>query len=139
MNDRSVHIFDIYQHPEDGLKAVRRGFSWEAFLLPALWAVRRELGWTAFTLFVLTTAVFDIAGFSAALGFGVLEQCLLMLTGVALLGMLPGFDGYRWLGKDLERKGYDHLAVVAAASRRHALEAACENRYAATSILVAAG
>ena len=139
MNDRSVHIFDIYEHPEAGLRAVRRGFSWEAFLLPAFWAVRRGLGWTTMILFVLTTTVFDIAGFAASLGFGSLEQIIFTVAGIALLGIKPGFDGYRWQGEALVREGYARVDTEAAATRRHALEATRNNRVGGAMIRVAAG
>jgi hypothetical protein len=138
MNDRSVHIFDLYEHPEYGLRAVRRGFSWEAFLLPAVWAVRHGTGWTALVLMVLTTAVFDVARFTASLGFGPIEQFLFMLAGVALLGVRPGVDGYLWIGEGLLKEGYSPAGVVAAGSRRQALEATANNAFTGEPIAVAA-
>lgn len=138
MNHRSVHIFDLYEHPDFGLRAVRRGFSWEAFLLPAVWAVRQGLGWTAMTLMVLTTAVFDLAHFTATLGFGPVEQFLFMVAGTALLGVKPGVDGYLWIGKRLEREGYRLREPVAADSRRRALHATAGQAFADQAIAVAA-
>ena len=55
-----MHVFDIYRHPRYGLQAVRRGFSWSAFLLPSVWAVRRGLGITTLILIIATTLVFDV-------------------------------------------------------------------------------
>ena len=56
-----MHIFDIYQHPRYGHQAVRRGFSWTAFLLPSVWAVTRGLGFTTLLLVAATSLVFDLA------------------------------------------------------------------------------
>ncbi len=138
MNDRSAHIFDLYEHPDFGLRAVRRGFSWEAFLLPALWAVRNGMGWTALTLMVLTTAVFDLARFTAGLGFGPVEQVIFLLAGAALLGIKPGVDGYLWIGEGLAREGYQPLGPVVAASRRQAVEAMAGQAFTDRPIAVAA-
>ena len=138
MTDRSVHIFDLYEHPQFSLRAVRRGFSWEAFLLPAVWAVRHGMGWTALTLMVLTTAIFDLARFTASLGFGPIEQFLFMLAGVALLGVRPGVDGFLWIGEGLVKDGYRLSGTVAAASRRRALEATANNAFTNQPIAVAA-
>jgi hypothetical protein len=138
MNDHARHIFDLYEHPELGLRAVRRGFSWEAFLFPAFWAVRRGMGWTALTLIVLTTAVFDLARFSAGLGFGPLEQFIFMVAGIMLLGIKPGVDGYLWIGQVLTKEGYGLRGAVAAASRRKALEAMAGQAFTDKPIAVAA-
>jgi hypothetical protein len=138
MNDRSVHIFDIYEHPEAGLRAVRRGFSWEGFLLPAVWAVRHGMGWTALKLMVLTTAIFDLAEFTASLGFGPVEQFIFMVAGVALLGIRPGVDGYLWIGKGLTKAGYRLRGAVAAPSGRKALEAMAGQAFTDHPIAVAA-
>ena len=138
MKDHARHIFDVYEHPDFGLRAVRRGFSWEAFLLPAFWAVRHGLGWTAVVLMVLTTAVFDLAGFTASLGFGPIEQFVFMAAGVALLGIRPGVDGYPWIGAGLAREGYRPVGPVVAASRRQAVEAMAGQAFTDQPIAVAA-
>ncbi len=58
---KQMRVFDIYQHPKYGKQAVRRGFSWLAFLAPSVWAVRRGLGLVTVMLVVTTTLMFDIA------------------------------------------------------------------------------
>jgi hypothetical protein len=138
MQDRSVHIFDIYEHPEQGLRAVRRGFSWAAFLLPSVWAVRRELGWTTLALFVLTTTAFDLARMSAESAHPIVQMGLLAGL-LALVGLKPGLEGYRWQARVLEQKGFAHVRTVAAASPRVALDATIHNRFEGAPIPVAAG
>ena len=56
-----MRVFDIYKHPRYGVEAVKRGFSWSAFLVPSVWAVRRGLGYTTVVLVITTTLMFDIA------------------------------------------------------------------------------
>ncbi len=138
MQDRSVHIYDIYQHPEQGLRAVRRGFSWAAFLLPTVWAVRKELGWTTLALFVLTTAAFDLARMSAESAHPVMQVGLLAGL-LALVGLKPGLEGYRWQGQALERKGFAHRRTVAAPNPRVAMDATLRDHFEGVPIPVAAG
>ena len=138
MHHRSVHIYDIYEHPELGLRTVRRGFSWAAFLLPAVWAVRRELGWTTLALFVLTTAAFDLARMSAESAHPVVQIGLLAGL-LALVGLKPGLEGFRWQARALEQKGYTHAGTVAASTARTALDATVHNWFEAFPIAVAAG
>ncbi|MEE4173188.1 MAG: hypothetical protein V2I57_02950 [Xanthomonadales bacterium] len=138
MHQRSVHIFDLYEHPEAGLIAVRRGFSWEGFLLPAVWAVRHGMGWTAVTLMVLTTAVFDLARLTAEVGFGPVEQFVFMLAGITLLGIKPGVDGYLWIGEKRVCEAYVHRGAVAASGRRKAVQAMAGQRFTDRPIVVAA-
>ena len=138
MNDDTIHIFDVYQHPKHGLQAVRRGFSLEAFLLPAVWAVRRGLGWATLVLFVLTTAVFDVAGLMANAGVAGPLQFVTIITLLGMVGLVPGIDGFRWQAAALEREGYAHLRTVAAANRQQALSATARNRFGEAAIFVAA-
>lgn len=138
VNESSLHIFDVYQHPHVGLCAVRRGFSWEAFLLPSLWAVRRGLGMTTLLLFVLSTVPFDLARYAAQLGTGAPVQLLVALLGLSLIGLLPGTEGYRWHGRQLIRAGFVHRQTVAAANRRQAMEATQTQAFRRDPILVAA-
>ena len=138
MHDRSVHIFDIYEHPERGLRAIRRGFSWVAFLMPSVWAVRRDLGWTTLGLFVLTTAAFDLARFGAGVGLGPVTQLVVLIALLLVLGLLPATDGYRWHADALRQRGYVHRNTVAARSKAQALRAAAQDRFDAAPILVAA-
>ncbi len=136
MQDRSVHIYDIYEHPELGMRAVRRGFSWAAFLLPTVWAVRKELGWTTLALFVLTTAAFDLARMSAESAHPVMQ--VVVLAGLlVLVGLKPGIEGYVWQARSLETRGFRHVRTVAAATARAALAATRQDRFQAEPILAA--
>ncbi len=124
-----MRIFDIYQHPEYGNQAVRRGFSWLAFLAPSVWAVRRGLGYTTVLLVVTTTLMFDIAQFAGAWVSGPLSQFLLLAGLVILFGIKPGFSGYRWHARVLKEEKFSFQCTVAAESRRKALEAANDDNY----------
>ena len=47
-------------------------------------------------------------------------------------------DGYLWIGEGLVKEGYVSSGVVAAASRRQALEATANNAFTSEPIAVAA-
>ena len=124
-----MRIFDIYQHPKYGKQAVRRGFSWLAFLAPSVWAVRRGLGLTTVLLVVATTLMFNIAQLAGSWVSNPVGQFLLLAGLVILFGIKPGFSGYRWHARTLEEEKFSFECTVAAESRRKALRAANDDIY----------
>jgi hypothetical protein len=124
-----MRVFDIYQHPKYGFQAVRRGFSWLAFLAPSVWAVRRGLGLITVMLVVTTTLMFDIAQLAGSWVSGPVAQLLLLVLLVIVFGLKPGFEGYRWHAKVLEEEKFSLKCTVAAESRRKALKAANDDSY----------
>jgi len=124
-----VRVFDIYQHPKYGFQAVRRGFSWLAFLAPSVWAVRRGLGLITLLLVMTSTLMFDIAQLAGAWVSGPVSQLVLLALLVVVFGLKPGFDGYRWHAKVLEEEKFSFKCTVAAVSRRQALKAANDDNY----------
>ena len=121
---KSVRVFDIYQHPKYGKQAVRRGFSWLAFLAPSVWAVRRGLGLVTVLLVITTTLMFDIAQLAGAWITNPVAQMLLLIALVIVFGIKPGFEGYRWHARVLQEEKFSFKCTVAAESRRKALKAA---------------
>jgi hypothetical protein len=124
-----MRVFDIYQHPKYGRQAVRRGFSWLAFLAPSVWAVRRGLGLITVMLVVTTTLMFDIAQLAGTWVSGPIAQILLLIGLVILFGIKPGFFGYRWHADVLKEEKFSYQCTVAAESRRKALKAANDDNY----------
>jgi hypothetical protein len=124
-----MRVFDIYQHPKHGKQAVRRGFSWLAFLAPSVWAVRRGLGLTTVLLVITTTLMFDIAQLAGSWVSAPVGQLLLLIGLVILFGIKPGFVGYRWHARILQEEKFSLKCTVAADSRRQALKAANDDSY----------
>ena len=124
-----MRVFDIYQHPKYGKQAVRRGFSWLAFLAPSVWAVRRGLGLITVLLVVTTTLMFDIAQMAGSWVSGPVAQLVLLIVLVIAFGLKPGFNGYRWHARVLEEEKFAFKCTVAAESRRKALKAANDDQY----------
>lgn len=124
-----MRVFDIYQHPKYGKQAVRRGFSWLAFLAPSVWAVRRGLGLVTVMLVITTTLMFDIAQLAGSWVSGPVGQILLLVGLVILFGIKPGFSGYRWHARVLQEEEFSFKCTVAAESRRQALKAANDEQF----------
>jgi len=124
-----MRVFDIYQHPKYGIQAVRRGFSWLAFLAPSVWAVRRGLGTVTVMLVVTSTLMFDIAQLAGSWVSGPAAQLLVLVLLVIVFGIKPGVSGYRWHARVLQQEDYCFKCTVAAASRRQALKAANDEKY----------
>jgi hypothetical protein len=124
-----LHIFDIYHHPKYGDEAVRRGFSWLAFLLPSVWAVRRGLGWATLFLVAASTLMFDVAELASLLADWPMLQIPVLLLMVVVVGILPGFAGYRWHAAHLREEHFQHKCTIVADGRRQALKAANDDNY----------
>ena len=131
-----MHIFDVYHHPRYGDEAVRRGFSWAAFLVPSVWAVRRGLGWTTLMLVAASTLMFDVAELAGLLAERPLLQIPVLLLMVIVVGALPGFVGYRWHAARLREEQFQHKCTIVADGRRAAIRAANDDQYA-TEIRIA--
>ena len=127
-----MRVFDVYRHPRYGFEAVRRGFSWTAFLFPSVWAVRRGLGYTTVLLVVTTTLMFDIAQVASVWIKQPAIQVALLGLLVVLFGWRPGFRGYRWHAEALQQEKYHFTCTVVADNRRQAIKAANDDRYSAT-------
>ena len=125
----AMHVFDIYHHPVYGDEAVRRGFSWSAFLVPPVWAVRRGLGWTTVLLVLASTLMFDVAELAGLLADRPSLQIPVLLLMVVVVGWLPGFAGYRWHAARLQQEQFTHKCTIIADGRRQAIRAANDDRY----------
>lgn len=124
-----MRVFDVYRHPRYGYAAVRRGFSWFAFLVPSVWAVRRGLGWMTVVLVVTTTLMFDIAQIATVWIQQPAVQLMLLAFLVVLFGLQPGFRGYQWHAKALQEEDFHFTCTVIAESRRQAIRAANDDHY----------
>lgn len=124
-----MRVFDIYRHPRYGYAAVRRGFSWFAFLVPSVWAVRRGLGYMTVVLVVTTTLMFDIAQIASVWMPHPGVQLGLLGLLVTLFGLRPGFNGYRWHARALQDEDFHFTCTVIADSRRQAIKAANDDHY----------
>lgn len=133
-----MRVFDIYQHPKYGIQAVRRGFSWLAFLAPSVWAVRRGLGLVTVMLVVTTTLMFDIAQLVGTWVSGPAAQLLLLVGLIIVFGLKPGFEGYRWHARVLQEEQFSFKCTIAAENRRKALQAANDDQYNETIKVAAA-
>ncbi len=134
----AMRVYDIYRHPRYGFQAVRRGFSWLAFLVPSVWAVRRGLGLTTLVLVLATSLVFDIAELLGQWAGHPVSQVLILVALSIVVGVKPGFDGYRWHARALTDDDFEFQCTVAASSRRQAIRAAANDRYFNGPINVAA-
>ena len=124
-----MRVFDIYHHPKYGDEAVRRGFSWLAFLVPSVWAVRRGLGWTTLFLVAASTLMFDVAELASLLADWPMLQIPVLLVLVVVVGILPGFAGYRWHAAHLREEHFEHKCTILADGRRQAIKAANDDSY----------
>jgi hypothetical protein len=131
-----MRVFDVYKHPRYGFEAVRRGFSWSAFLVPSVWAVRRGLGYTTVLLVVTTTLMFDIAQVASVWIKEPSFQFIALALLVVLFGWRPGFNGYHWHARALQDENFHFTCTIVAENRRQAIRAANDDSYGDTVRIV---
>lgn len=118
-----MKTFKVYRHPTKGFEAVKIGFSWPAFFFGGFWIAAKRLWgltfiWWVLMSFLNTTVkvMSDNPHEPAPLWF----ICSLMLVTLALW-LIPAFKGNSWISRKLERRGYEILKVVSAASPEEAI------------------
>lgn len=118
-----MKVFDVYEHPRDGLRAIKRGFSWPAFLAPSVWSAANGLGTMTLFLVVCSTLMFDLLKITSGFISNPVLMLLLFVASYLLFGLKPGARGNDWHADRLKREGYRRKCVIAARSSSHAVQA----------------
>ncbi|MFP4616144.1 MAG: hypothetical protein ACLFRB_09725 [Thiohalorhabdus sp.] len=105
-----MKIYDIYRHPAHGVRAVKQGFSWPAFLGGGLWALSKGMGRLGLALLSLGLALAGLAG--AALLLEARMLALAVATTAALTALVPGRRGNLWWRLTLREQGYYRVCTV---------------------------
>ena len=109
--------FDVYAHQSLGFQAVKRGFSWPAFIFGMFWALYKRL-WLVAAVYLLISLLFamnnretqagGLATIDNWIGFGI--------------SLFVGAAGNGWWRQALLEQGYSHVRAVVAASPKAAIE-----------------
>ncbi|MDX1571453.1 MAG: hypothetical protein R3200_13285 [Xanthomonadales bacterium] len=118
-----MQLYDIYEHPQYGVKAVKQGFSWTAFAAPTVWAAATGLGRLTLILVLASTLMFDVLDLAAQFVREPLAMGSLFLLSYILFGLKPGFLANRWWANYLEEEGWSRKCQVVARNTRHARQA----------------
>jgi len=105
--------FDIYTHPKDGLKAVKKGFSWPGFFFGWIWAFYKGLVGAGF--FIMLIHIVAVAS-DAFIGTTVMTLIVSIL-----LPIIVGGSGNDWYRNRLLKNGYILMRTVDAASHSSAI------------------
>lgn len=108
-----MKTFAVYQHPSKGYEAVKRGFSWPAFLFCVWWMLAKRL-WTHASIWIvaiLACRAIDRLVQDAASVAALLIIVLVMVVSIALW-LLPAFEGNQWRERALRERGYRSLGTV---------------------------
>jgi hypothetical protein len=118
-----MRVFDVYEHPVMGLRTVKRGFSWPAFIAPSVWAAAIGLGTTTLLLVIGSTLMFDVLKLATNLVSGPASMLSLFVASYLLFGLKPGVRGNAWYAAKLRKDGYRWKCVMLANSSGQALRA----------------
>jgi len=111
-------LFDVYVHPAQGYAAVKRGFSWPAFLFGIFWAGHRRL-WSVVVAYLGVIVALSIGSPSSPSGGGLTTLYDMLGFGVSLF---VGASGNGWCRRALERSGYRFVDSVRARSSHDAVD-----------------
>lgn len=92
---------------------IRDGFSWGAFLVPALWLAYRRI-WRWLLLYVLVQAGLIIGAMTIALNPGLSTVISLIVA------LFFGMSSREWWGAALERRGFEMAGIVQGATAEDA-------------------
>ncbi|MCA9443490.1 MAG: signal peptidase I, partial [Candidatus Omnitrophica bacterium] len=116
-----MKIYQVFEHPEYGRKAVKEGFSWPAFFFGFLWALSKKLWLLALTYFLLKISFRVLLPILFGPYSNASERGFLLFV-LALFPVVLGFYGNHWVGARLVRKGYSMKGRLNASNRRDAIE-----------------
>lgn len=109
--------YDVYAHQDLGHQAVKRGFSWPAFLFGMFWAFYKKL-WLVGAVYLLIMLLFAMSiGDGSDGGLAVLHN--FVSFGISLF---VGAAGNGWWRDALGEQGYRHVRAVEARGPRAAIE-----------------
>lgn len=123
-----MQLYDIYEHPHYGVKAVKQGFSWTAFAAPTVWAAATGLGHITLMLVLASTLMFDILDLASQFVRQPMAMGSLFLTSYVAFGVKPGMRANRWWARSLEEDGWKRACQIVARNGRHARRAFREGR-----------
>lgn len=116
-----MKIYDIYRHPAHGIRAVKQGFSWPAFLGGGLWALSKGMGHLGLALLGIALALGGLAGTAVLLDAPVLALAVGLTA--AATALVPGRRGNLWWRMALREQGYYRVCTVDGRSPGEALRA----------------
>jgi len=110
-----MRTFDVYKHPTQGYKAVKRGFSWPAFLFGMIWAIFNKLFGHVLVLFTISLVFYNLLPTEGSVAIA--------LKGTFQFGLslLFGFVGNDWKVSNLKKRGYEHIQALKAETSDAAL------------------
>lgn len=115
-------VFQIFEHPELGRRAVKVGFSWPAWFFPPFWPFIKKLwflGLGCVAVMVLLAIGEELAGGPSNLWWSLFD-----LGTMAAISILYGMCGNRWIENSLLARGFYPIRIVATRTRGKALDVA---------------
>lgn len=118
-----MKTFEIYQHTDGHLEAVKQGWNWPAFFFGAFWALSCRLWTIAILTFV---AVFAVSMAGAFDDSGMLD----VMANIACLGLYVAFglNGNQWKRRHLIARRYQLVNTVESRGAKQAITAYREKR-----------
>jgi signal peptidase I len=114
-----MKVYEIYEHPERGRKAVKVGFSWPGFFFNYIWALTKRL-WLGFAIYIVLVLWVEFYRGIPGAPSNLILSVGTMATGLLVLSAY-GIYGNRWIARSLIRRGYSLVSKIMGRSRGDAL------------------
>jgi hypothetical protein len=115
-----LRTFDLYVHDSRDPVAIKRGWSWPAFVWPVLWPAMIDLKPLFWTVSIVCALSVKLGSLGPSLIFGNYEVFPFTFTPV-LIGVILGAIGNSLKRNRVEAVGYRRVDTVRASSMREAL------------------
>lgn len=115
-----MKTFDIYNHPNFGYEAVKKGFSWPAFFFGPIWAFSRNLWILGLAYIVVSLALHTMIteikpeATDTSLLFIFLANLLVGISYIVrfLLAIWFGIKGNEWVSNHLKKQSYELVKTL---------------------------
>ena len=114
----------VYKHQAKGYYAVKVGFAWYGLFFNMFWLLFKGLFLVSFVMILFTTYTnisffIDFESIRSLEQYSVIDWVLAI--GVLSIPFLVGFNGNKWVAKNLENKGYNLVQTIPTASKKEAI------------------
>ena len=109
-DEEDIKEFEIFQHPNGNIQAVKRGWSWPAFFSTIIWLLTKRM-WLWVGVFCLSMLLFIISHYLNNTIFSMYYLIMLLL----------GLYGNSLWGKNLLKRGYKFKEDVFAVNQVNAI------------------
>jgi hypothetical protein len=119
-----MRLHKVYQHETKGYFAVKVGFAWFGLFFNVFWLLFKGVFWISFLTFIFAIYM-NIVWFVDGMADRPIElystRDWALIIGAIFIPFLVGFQGNKWVAKNLEKRGYLLNQIIPSPSKKDAI------------------